>query len=73
MSRTRTGTSWSGVVLGPQVTVDEDQRAVGQLAGEQGVGVADLGQDPAEGVGLGLRVCPPVLRVRRQVAGPDAA
>ena len=48
-SSTSTGTTASGVVSA-QVAVDQLQRAVGQLASQQRVGVADLGQHAAQGV-----------------------
>ena len=59
--------------LGAEVAVDEHQRAVGQLAGQQRVGVSDLGQHAAECVLLLRRVEPPIAWVRSKVAGADAA
>ena len=59
--------------LGAEVAVDQFQRAVGQFAGQQGVGIADLGQHAAQGVLLGLRMGAPVLRIAAATRRPSPA
>ena len=54
--------------FGAEVAVDQFQRSVGQFPGQQRAGIADLRQHAAQGVLLGRRMRPPVLRVRPQLA-----
>jgi hypothetical protein len=55
------------------VAIDDLQAAVWQFADDQGIDVPDLGQDSPEGVLLLLGMRAPVLGVRTEVAGADAA
>ena len=57
----------------PGVTVDQLQPAVRKLAGQQGVGIADLPQGAAQGGDLPRGMRPPVLRRGTEIAGPHAA
>jgi hypothetical protein len=58
--------------LGPEVAVDELE-SFGRLSGQQRIRVTDLRQDAAQRFLLVLGVGAPVLRVRTQLAGGDAA
>ena len=52
-----------GRCLSPEVPIHKHQRAVRKLAGQQGIGIANLGQNATQGILLGLGMRAPVLWV----------
>lgn len=58
-----------GSGLGPQVTVDELQAAIGAFAGEQGVCVANFGEKSLKHFALPAGVGAPVFGVGNQITG----